>query len=320
MSSTHAVTAAAEAAPGGLVGPHLCFDLAAEAEALRRSPHWRLRGHTARTLTMHPDLRLVLVLLQAGRQLHQHRTAHRLTVQTLAGHVQLTLPDRSVDLRAGSVLVLDRAVPHEVIAVDDSAFLLSLGGAPAPRDTGPDDFDLLAHEHRRFAALLDFVEAQVALFRRGERPDYELLQDVFFYLTSYPDRFHHPREDRVFATIAERAPAARAHVEELARQHRQIAECGAQFRACLEAVLGGAILPLEAIERPARDYVALYRRHMALEERTVFPLGRVHVRAEEWAHINAAMKPEDDPLFGELVDERYRALLRQITRAAECDS
>lgn len=106
--------------------PVLTFDLASEAAALRDAPPWELRGHNAKTLVKHPDLRLVLMVVRAGAQIQRHQTDHRISVQTVTGHVRLNLPEQVVDLPAGSVLVLDRSIPHDVVAEQDSTVLLSM--------------------------------------------------------------------------------------------------------------------------------------------------------------------------------------------------
>ena len=111
-------------------GPSLRYDLAA-ADKLRGSATWRERGQCSRTLVKHPDLRLVLITLKSGGGLHQHKTDRRVSVHTLDGHLQLSLPgEQTIDLPTGHVLVLDEGVPHDVAALEDSAFLLSLGGKP----------------------------------------------------------------------------------------------------------------------------------------------------------------------------------------------
>jgi len=183
----------------------------------------------------------------------------------------------------------------------------------------PDEIDVFMQEHERFAKLLGLLETQVWRFAKGDEPDYELLQDVFFYMTKYPDRFHHPMEDLAFAEIARRVPEARKHVDELRHYHRAIADRGTQFIERLEAALGGDIVRREAIEAPALEYIALYRKHMALEARELFPLGRTHLSPTDWARFRAAIEPEADPLFGDQVAERYRSLHSQIAAWADCE-
>lgn len=177
----------------------------------------------------------------------------------------------------------------------------------------------LKQEHRDFSKLLDLLEAQIAVFGRGERPDYDLMLDILKYMTSYPDRFHHPREDVAFARLAQRNPAMRARVEKLGRQHRAIAESGARFLDNLNGALAGAMLKRETVEAPGRDYVALYREHMRMEERELFPLGAARLDGRDWAEIDAAIPIGTDPLFGGKVEERFRALHERIARAAQCD-
>jgi hemerythrin-like domain-containing protein len=57
----------------------------------------------------------------------------------------------------------------------------------------------LREEHVHFRKLLDLLEKQLNFFHVGETPDYSLLTDVLHYMINYPDRFHHPTEDVIFA-------------------------------------------------------------------------------------------------------------------------
>lgn len=109
------------------------FDLPAMVARLRREPAWTTEGHAAATVLKHPDLRIVLVALRAGSVIREHRTDARISVQALTGHARLRLPDRVLDLPAGRVAALDRGIPHDVEAVEDSAFLLTLSWGPGRR-------------------------------------------------------------------------------------------------------------------------------------------------------------------------------------------
>ena len=106
------------------------FELSALSEELRAEPAYQHSGHTARTLTRTEDLRVVLVALQAGKQLAEHQAKVTATVQALSGRVRLRLPSHTVELVAGQLLVLAAGLPLDVQALDDSLFLLTLGWAP----------------------------------------------------------------------------------------------------------------------------------------------------------------------------------------------
>lgn len=102
-------------------------DLLEEIQNLHKEDAWlQNTGPSSTTLVKHPDLRIVLLTMKKKMCMHQHSTAARISVQTLVGHIRLRLPDHTVELPAGQLLVLDQCVPHDVEAQEDSAFLLTL--------------------------------------------------------------------------------------------------------------------------------------------------------------------------------------------------
>lgn len=103
------------------------FDLASIAQELRELDAYAREGQTARTLTRSADLRTVLVVIRAGNSISEHHTDVSTTVHALAGRLRLQLPDRTVDLAQGSLLVMGPGLKHDVHAEVDSTFLLTLG-------------------------------------------------------------------------------------------------------------------------------------------------------------------------------------------------
>lgn len=105
----------------------VAFDLESIDGELRREEAYQREGHTARTLVREQDLRIVLVVMKSKARLAEHRANETVSVHTLSGHVRSYLPDKVVDLPAGRLLVLGRGLRHDVEAVTESAFLLTLG-------------------------------------------------------------------------------------------------------------------------------------------------------------------------------------------------
>ena len=108
------------------------FDTAPLARELRGEAAYEREGHTARTLVREADLRIVLMVMKAGAIIKEHRANETASVYTLSGHVRLRMGDRVVDLPSGRLLVLERELPHNVEAVDESSVLLTLGGPERP--------------------------------------------------------------------------------------------------------------------------------------------------------------------------------------------
>lgn len=173
----------------------------------------------------------------------------------------------------------------------------------------------LREEHGNFRKLLDLLETQLDCFHRGEQPDYPLMTDILHYMTHYPDRFHHPRENVIFSYLQELDPRVAQDVEELARQHRVIADSGACLHENLEKAISGALMPRQVIEAPGLQYVTYYRSHMDGEEKVLFVSAERLLGAGDWKKINAGTQAEPDPLFGRNVEERYCAMCRHIVQA-----
>ena len=103
------------------------FDLAAADREMRQEEAYARGGHTAGTLVREPDLRIVLIVLKAGGKIAEHQANETASIHTIGGHVRLHLPNQVIDLPVGRLLVLGRGLSHDVEAVIDSAFLLTLG-------------------------------------------------------------------------------------------------------------------------------------------------------------------------------------------------
>ncbi len=116
-----------------LAQPLLQFDLAAEIEHLHQEDSWQ-RGtrRSSRTLVKQPDFRVVLVAMKADTEIKEHRADGRISIHTIAGHLRLKLPDQVVEVPAGHLLALDRCIGHDVEALADSVFLLTIAW---PKDT-----------------------------------------------------------------------------------------------------------------------------------------------------------------------------------------
>ena len=111
--------------PAPMAAPYLEFDIASELEQLRREPAWQ-SGQNAKTLVKFDDLRIVLMSLQARSRIPGHQTEGRISIHAVAGHIQVRAQGRTFDLPSGRLLALDRGLPHDVEALEDSAVLLTI--------------------------------------------------------------------------------------------------------------------------------------------------------------------------------------------------
>jgi quercetin dioxygenase-like cupin family protein len=109
-----------------LSAPVLKFDLAAEIEQLNGEAHWLKDGRISKTLVKHSDFRIVLMFMKAGTLMQEHKTDARLSIHALSGRLLIKLDGQTVELPAGHLLVLEKGLVHDVNALEESAFLLSI--------------------------------------------------------------------------------------------------------------------------------------------------------------------------------------------------
>jgi hemerythrin-like domain-containing protein len=170
----------------------------------------------------------------------------------------------------------------------------------------------LHQEHRNIARLLDALEHQVDVLAEGKRPDYDLLQNIATYFCDYPDRCHHPKEDAVFRRLQQKYPEQSARVGDLTREHRDTAARVRRFRDNIQALFRDQVMPLATLVNAARTFIDAERQHMRMEETVFFPAAESQLAPEDWRAIESALKDEHDPLFGEVVEKDFIALLERL--------
>ncbi len=109
--------------------PELEFDL---WKQMRRLSGMSFQGKGQRSVTLahYPDLRIILMELSADTDLARHTVAGRMCLHTLDGHLQVRTDSQTFDVPAHTLLVLDRGVPHDLIALQTSRALLTISLDP----------------------------------------------------------------------------------------------------------------------------------------------------------------------------------------------
>ncbi|MBZ5722771.1 MAG: cupin domain-containing protein [Acidobacteriia bacterium] len=103
------------------------FNLRDEFRKLREEDSWqRETGRSSKTLAKYPDFRIVLVLMKVNTQMKEHHADGRISIHSIEGKLRVHLPDQQVELPAGELLVIDCGIKHDVEALEESAFLLTV--------------------------------------------------------------------------------------------------------------------------------------------------------------------------------------------------
>lgn len=110
-------------------GPRLKFDLAEEIAKLKQEPAWATHPRNAATLLKDAGMRVLLVVIHEGAAIEPHKAEGPISVHLLTGAIRMTAGGEKVALRPGQILTLEAGLEHDVKADEESAFLLTMGGA-----------------------------------------------------------------------------------------------------------------------------------------------------------------------------------------------
>jgi hemerythrin-like domain-containing protein len=170
----------------------------------------------------------------------------------------------------------------------------------------------LRGEHRDIEQLLNVLENELKVFDRRERPDYEVIQAIIRYFQDYPDCCHHPKEDMIFAKLKARDPPAANRIGDVEAEHRQETErLDRVARAVRNVLLGRAMVAFSDV---MRDFIDHQRVHMAMEERTLFPVAEIALRSEDWTEIDLKWQDKTESLFNVAMEEKFQSLRDRILR------
>jgi quercetin dioxygenase-like cupin family protein len=101
------------------------FDLVREMKASEQNRPWTM-GHFARTLYKKSDFRMVLISMDKGSILKEHHADGTISVQVLKGSIRFTVQGEAHNLQINGVLTLGASIKHEVEALEEAAFLLTI--------------------------------------------------------------------------------------------------------------------------------------------------------------------------------------------------
>jgi hemerythrin-like domain-containing protein len=177
---------------------------------------------------------------------------------------------------------------------------------------------IILDEHRSLAAVTHGLRFLVREMReKNLEPEGKLLWSMLYYIDSFPQKLHHPKEEAyLFRRLKMRTRAADKAIAELEDQHR----AGAEHVKALEMALGryqaGAPGGREEFMTAAERFADEIAVHMALEENVVIPLAKEHLKAEDWVEIADAFGMNGDPRFGAEPDHEFRSLFSRIVNLA----
>ena len=176
---------------------------------------------------------------------------------------------------------------------------------------------ILEDEHRSISAVLSGLKELAHMADEApERPDFRVFRAMLRYIDEYPERQHHPKEDRyLFVRLLARDPSAQALIDKLQAEHvegvHRIRELERSLLFLEDRWPAGA----REFRRLVDEYAQFHWNHMRREEQELLPLAVLRLKAADWEAIEKAFAGNDDPI-ADLREKDFKVLFSRIVSLA----
>jgi hemerythrin-like domain-containing protein len=177
--------------------------------------------------------------------------------------------------------------------------------------------EILKSEHRSIAAVLNGLKELARLAQDPDiKPDFRALRAMVRYIDEYPERLHHPKEDKyLFARLLARAPHTLPLVRRLTQQHEDGARMIRELERALLFLEEGWPQGRLEFRQAVDDYARFHWDHMRLEEQELMPLAERELTQEDWNWVDDAFAGNFDPI-ADLREKDFAQLFTRIVNLA----
>ncbi len=176
---------------------------------------------------------------------------------------------------------------------------------------------LIKDEHRSLAAVVHALQFLAGQMEKGSKPDAALLGAIAHYLLQFPEKLHHPAEERyLFDPLRAKTAESRDVLDRLAAEHAAGAEREAKLLAALNALAVDTPDAVAGFCRAVSEYATFYWAHMMTEETLILPLAERILDEAEWAAAAEGFASNHDPMYGPDTASQFDALFQRIVYMA----
>lgn len=140
---------------------------------------------------------------------------------------------------------------------------------------------------------------------------------MLYYIDAFPERLHHPKEDRyLFAALRRRAPEVVPVLDELKKEHEESTSLIRKLQRTLLRYEQIGNTGFASFAAAVDDYANFHWQHMRKEEEIVLPAAEQKLTETDWKEIDKAFAENTDPIEGGNGEDDFKALFSRITNLA----
>lgn len=173
---------------------------------------------------------------------------------------------------------------------------------------------LLHEEHRTIAAVCDAIERSLPGLEADDEHAVDLVRLALEYMRDFPEWHHHPREEHLFTLALDKDPLLERILDVVRAEH--------------DSLPGDTQALLDFLAKPRdhhmntravsalRLYLVEQRKHIAREDRDIFPRLPGLLAPSAWALPPISAEAPADPLRSKSDPGRFKPLLDAISALA----
>jgi hemerythrin-like domain-containing protein len=169
--------------------------------------------------------------------------------------------------------------------------------------------EALRLEHANIAKLLDLLECELA---EEALADFSLIKLVADYFGTYPDQYHHPKEDLLYHALLEAEPEIGASLDDLEAEHLELADRTGEFALAVERILNGDVTYGQWFNELVGSLIRYYRHHMAKEETSFFLEAERVLDPTVLQELESKVDDASDPIFDPYGSDRLARLRAHV--------
>ena len=175
---------------------------------------------------------------------------------------------------------------------------------------------MLDEEHRTLRIVVDILQRLLhEIAHYGIAPDFALLAAIVYYIDDFPERVHHPKEDRsLFPMLRRRTARFDSTIVQLRSDHGRSARMLARIERELVHFQAAAPRALERLATSVAAYAALLDEHIKTEEQLLVDAA-AELTEDDWEHLARSLGADRDPLTADPARHEFRLLRARILNA-----
>jgi hemerythrin-like domain-containing protein len=177
---------------------------------------------------------------------------------------------------------------------------------------------IIVNEHRALAAVLHGMLYLVHEIRdRDDKPDFNLFGAMIYYIDSFPERFHHPKEHQyLYRILRMRHAKAAPLLDRLETEHLVGTEKIRTLEQALARYQHGGKAQFANFLATVESYAEFHWEHMKAEEQDALPMAEKYLLPADWEEIDAAFLGHSDSMLGAPVRTEFDKLFTRIVNLA----